>query len=184
MNPELVFDVGLHKGEDSELYLKKGFKVVAVEADPGLCAAAEIRLRQYIASGQLTIVNAAVAEKAGPLRFFKNEQISVWGTTSPRWADRNERLGKRSSVMTVEGVEFGQLLKEFGCPYYLKVDIEGSDLLCLHALTEIDTKPVHVSIESNKVSWRELLHEFELLTSLGYSKFKVVDQTKVKSPSI
>ena len=28
----LIYDVGLHKGEDSEFYLKKGFRVVAIEA--------------------------------------------------------------------------------------------------------------------------------------------------------
>ncbi len=34
--PNLIFDIGMHKGEDSEYYLKKGFDVVAFEAHPGL----------------------------------------------------------------------------------------------------------------------------------------------------
>ena len=33
----LIFDIGCHLGEDSEFYLRKGFKVVAVEANPELC---------------------------------------------------------------------------------------------------------------------------------------------------
>ena len=32
----MVFDVGMHRGEDTELYLSKGFRVVAFEANPNL----------------------------------------------------------------------------------------------------------------------------------------------------
>ncbi len=32
--PDLVFDVGAHKGEDSDFYLNLGYRVVAVEANP------------------------------------------------------------------------------------------------------------------------------------------------------
>ena len=32
----LIYDVGAHLGEDSQHYLAKGFKVVAVEANPDL----------------------------------------------------------------------------------------------------------------------------------------------------
>ena len=33
----LIFDVGCNDGQDSDFYLKKGFRVVAVEANPALC---------------------------------------------------------------------------------------------------------------------------------------------------
>ena len=33
---DLIYDVGMHKGEDTEFYLSKGFKVVGFEADPDL----------------------------------------------------------------------------------------------------------------------------------------------------
>ena len=114
------------------------------------------RLRRFVESGQVTIVNAAVAEQAGPARFFFNESDSAWGTTSPEWAARNERLGARSSEITVKGIRFQQLLEEFGIPYYLKVDIEGADMLCILALRDFSSKPKYVSIESNKTSWKGL----------------------------
>ena len=175
----MIFDVGLHEGEDSEFYLKKGFEVVAVEANPELCEKARDRLRRHVEAGQITIVNAAIAEQTGPVRFFVNEQASVWGTTSPEWAARNKRLGTWSSEITVEGIQFRRLLEAFGIPYYLKVDIEGTDLLCIRALQGFHQRPKYISIESNKTSWRGLVHEFELLKLLGYSKFKVIDQSQV-----
>ena len=41
MNPppkhlDLIYDVGMHKGEDTDYYLQKGFRVVAFEANPDL----------------------------------------------------------------------------------------------------------------------------------------------------
>ena len=40
---DLIYDVGMHKGEDTELYLKKGFRVIAFEADPDLVASARTK---------------------------------------------------------------------------------------------------------------------------------------------
>jgi len=30
----LIYDVGDHKGEDTEFYLKKGFSVIAIDSSP------------------------------------------------------------------------------------------------------------------------------------------------------
>mgnify|MGYP000904973017 FL=1 len=31
---DLIYDVGFHKGEDTRVYLREGFKVIAIEANP------------------------------------------------------------------------------------------------------------------------------------------------------
>lgn len=173
---DLIYDVGLHKGEDSEFYLKKGFRVVAIEALPALVQTATERLHGYLDNGQLVILNVAVAEKDGPLTFFENLGDSVWGTAYPEWAQRNQRLGQSSIKRTVQGMNFANILKRYGIPYYLKIDIEGADILCLEALKNFESKPKHVSIESAKTSWKLLLSEFAIFKALGYSRFKVVPQ--------
>lgn len=181
MDANLIFDVGLHRGEDSEFYLKKGFKVVGIEANAKLCDSVRERLATYVESGQLTIVNGAISDRPGPVTFYVNDHISEWGTTSKEWAARNERLGTKSFEVSVMGITFDDVLKRFGVPYFLKIDIEGADLLCLKALKASQTKPKYVSIESNKTSWPDLLAEFRLLKDLGYSKFKIVQQLDVSS---
>lgn len=72
-----VFDVGLHRGEDTRFYLAKGFDVVAVEAMPDLARRAAKELRDYVDSGQLVIENVAIAEEAGPVSFYVNP-ASEW----------------------------------------------------------------------------------------------------------
>lgn len=175
----LIFDLGLHKGEDSEFYLKKGFRVVAVEALSKLCHTASERLKSYVESGQLVIVNAAIAESDGPITFYENQKLSLWGTTRPAVARAFADLGAGSTEITVEGLTFSSLLRRFGIPYYMKIDIEGSDVLCLESLLQFKAKPKFISIESNKTSWSELLREFELLTALGYSRFKLFNQRNI-----
>ena len=36
MNNNLIFDFGFHNGDDSDFYLRKGYNIVAIEANPEL----------------------------------------------------------------------------------------------------------------------------------------------------
>ncbi len=179
MSEKLVIDVGMHKGEDTEFYLKKGFKVVAIEANKELCDLVAENLKRYIESGQLIILNTAIVQTPGPTDFYINSKVSEWGTTQKKWVERNEKMGATSVKVTVEGITFEEVLRTYGIPYYLKIDIEGNDHLCLYALKSFLKKPDYLSIESVKTSWSELVDEFKLLKSLGYDRFKVVNQYKV-----
>ncbi|WP_071192526.1 FkbM family methyltransferase [Trichormus sp. NMC-1] len=179
MDKNLIIDVGVHQGEDTEYYLKKGFRVIGIEADPQLYETTKNRLQSYINDGQLQLLNLAIAPQDGEITFYTNLNNSVWGTISPDWVKRNEIYGTQSLGITVKSSKFETILQEFGIPYYLKIDIEGADLLCVEALRHFDSKPQFLSIESDKTSWSSLLEEFKLLAELGYQKFKVINQEKI-----
>ena len=34
---KVIFDLGMHNGDDTAFYLSRGFNVVALEANPALC---------------------------------------------------------------------------------------------------------------------------------------------------
>lgn len=176
---DLIYDVGLHRGEDTEFYLRKGFRVVAIEALPALASAVCERKHDAIAEGRLVVVNAAVGDRPGRVDFYVNAN-SNWGTTSSAWAARNGRLGSPPvETITVDAVDFASVLADHGVPYYLKLDVEGADSLCLQALEAFPERPFYLSLESDKQSWAGLRQEFDLLARLGYTRFKVVPQHKV-----
>jgi FkbM family methyltransferase len=185
---DLIFDVGMHKGEDTDYYLKKGFRVVGVEANPDLAEECRRTFRAAIAEGRLTIVEAAIVEPArlstndATVAFYRNAALSVWGTTSEAWATRNLRLGASSETIQVKAVDFRDCLRAHGIPYYLKIDIEGADRVCLDSLLDFDVRPEYLSIESEKVSFRKLREEVELLVRLGYSAFQPVQQAATFAP--
>jgi len=178
MQKDLIFDVGCHKGEDTDFYLKKGYRVVAVEANPALCQEIKEKFRESLSRGELTLVEKAVAEQSGELQFYACEE-SVWGTIVPAWNERSEHLGRPAKKLRVPGIAFCELLDRFGIPYYLKVDIEGADQFCLEGLFSQTERPQYLSIESEKRDWPKLLEEFKYLCSLGYKKFKLVNQAFV-----
>jgi FkbM family methyltransferase len=181
VDDELVYDVGAHLGEDSDFYLKLGYRVVAIEANPALADSLRTRFREQIDSGRYTLIPAAIGQSAGELTFFVNDVLSVWGTADPKWALRNEQVGAKSREIRVPCTTFGKVLKEHGCPKYLKIDIEGADMFCIQDLGLTDSRPDYLSIESTKTAWSELMREFDTLEALGYSQFKVVNQRRLSA---
>jgi FkbM family methyltransferase len=177
---DLVFDVGLHRGEDSDYYLRKGYRVVAFEANPILVQDAERRFSAEIESGTMQIVEGAIDDRGREtVTFFVHPRESVWGTTDEVWATRNASRGGRSAPIEVPSVDFVQSVLEFGVPYYMKVDIEGADRTCLEALLEFENRPAYVSVESEKSDWNALEEEFDLLERLGYREFALCQQSGI-----
>ena len=179
---DLIYDVGLHKGQDTDYYLKKGFRVIAFEANPENAEFCRQKFAEAINEGRLTIVEGAITDKAKiqkrshKVKFFRNLNTSFWGSTCEEWAFRNEVMGTENEVIEVDAVDFSKCLETFGIPFYLKADIVGSETVCLKALQEFENRPDYLSIRSEKVIFSKLEGEFRLLKELGYDKFKAIQQ--------
>gem|GEM_PF-161638 len=174
----LVYDVGLHHGQDTDYYLKKGYRVVAFEADPKNAAFCRERFADAIRDGRLTIVEGAITEapRSAEVKFYRNEDHSLWGSTNEEWAARNRVMGTTNEVIRVPAVDLVECLLTYGVPHYLKADIVGSETICLRALLRFENKPDYISIRSEKLVWSNLEYEFELLRRLGYDRFKAIKQ--------
>lgn len=175
---DLVYDVGAHKGEDTAYYLAKGYRVVAFEANGELVRACEKRFADEIADGRLTLVEGAITDSDAPTVRFYRHPLSTWGTTSDEMVTRNLMVAA-SEAVDVPAVRFAEKLRETGMPSFIKIDIEGSDMICLRALLEFDHRPQSLSVESHKTDWSHIEAEFELLARLGYDRFAVVQQGDV-----
>lgn len=187
MQNHLIIDVGMHVGKDSEFYLKKGFCVVGIEANPFLVKEAKSRLKKYLSSGQMRIIETAIAEQKGEIDFYINLQHKDWSTTSKEVAMRSKKLGTNSITIKTKCLPFESILQETGIPYYLKVDIEGNEMLCLKALGNFKEKPKYVSIEMASLgALRNNPEEIFLLWDLEYRGFKIINQAlnyKLQCPS-
>jgi FkbM family methyltransferase len=186
LRDDTIYDVGLHKGEDTAFYLRKGYRVVAIEASSELVERASQRFADAVASGRLHLIHGAVAPAAAgdKIIFYQNPGQPVWGTTKAEWAGRNAQLGFPSHQTVVDRIDMADVYRCHGVPFYLKVDVEGVDRLVLEELKSFPERPQYVSLESEKVDFSELKAEMELLRSLGYTKFKVVQQQTIPGTSI
>ncbi|MFN3657015.1 MAG: FkbM family methyltransferase [Pseudolabrys sp.] len=168
----LIFDLGMNNGDDTDFYLRRGFDVVAVEANPALCDKAAQRFREAIAAGRLTILNAAISDKPGEATFFVNLDNDHWSSLDIGWAGRD---ASRCREIKVRCVTLGKLFAEFGVPHYLKIDVEGVDQAVLEQLQDARELPLYVSVEDCRFGPRYM----EILASCGYDGFKLLDQSTV-----
>jgi FkbM family methyltransferase len=178
----LIFDIGAHHGEDSEYYLKKGFKVVAFECAPNNINYLKQLFESEIETGALVLETKAVISEGGngkQVEFFVDEH-SVWGTVYFEWSSRNSRLNSTSQPILVDTIDPLEIYSKHGLPFYMKIDVEGSDIDVLRSLVvvEYQLRPKFVSVESSKVSWKSLMQEFSIFKDLGYTKFAVVQQSR------
>jgi FkbM family methyltransferase len=176
MKHDLIFDIGMHTGEDAAFYLKKGFRVVAVEANDALVEEASRRFADEIDAGRLVIHHVAIGEREGPVEFFVNDQKTDWGTTSHAFVARNEALGTTHTKIEVPCVPLQRIIEEHGVPYYAKIDIEGADHLCLAAFLDFAERPEYLSVEATLDRFDGAFGEFAHLWVLGYRRFKIVNQ--------
>jgi len=167
-----VFDIGMHIGEDTRHYLAKGYKVLAVEANPILAKQNAEKFKEAINGNQLIILNAGVAEKKGVLPFYVNHRLTEWSSFDKATGTRNNTA---FHVIDVPCVTTRSLFEQYGVPYYLKVDIEGFDHYCLHDIVP-GFKPKYVSCEAVYLEW------MEILVQKGYTKFKLLNQANDFKP--
>jgi FkbM family methyltransferase len=163
----LIFDIGMCEGDDCDFYLKKGFRVLGVEADPENYKGVAIRFASEIAEGRLTVLNKAAFSKSGEkLQFFIDREnrghsklIGEQGLP--------QRLGE---VVFVETASWDELVRVAGgVPYFCKIDVEDGEVPFLSSMSGQDI-PEFTSVEC---------HEFgpiENLYLLGYRKFRLIHQ--------
>jgi FkbM family methyltransferase len=168
----LVYDIGLHNGGDTRQYLKEGCRVIAIDANPAMCAAALAEFQRHIDTKRLTVLNCGVAHRAEKSEFWICDDVTEWSSFDREIASRN---GAKHHAVEVDCVPIQDVIARFGVPDYMKIDIEGNDKYCLDGLTK-DTSPRYISIEMDHAAGER---EIQRLYELGYRRFKVICQNNM-----
>lgn len=170
MDKKLIYDVGMHNGDDTAYYLSLGYKVLAIDASPQLVEEANVRFERYVSTHQLEVLNVGIAREQGTMDFYLNKLSSVWNSFDKSIGTRE---GADVEVIKVRTEPMANIVREKGLPYYMKIDIEGHDILCLESLMDCTERPRFISVE---VNGPELLLK---LKELGYTKFKIIHQASL-----
>ncbi|MDH4128868.1 MAG: FkbM family methyltransferase, partial [Spirochaetota bacterium] len=169
-NDKLIFDLGFHNGDDTDFYLKKGFNVVSVEANLELVKAGVKRFQKFIKDKKLILINKAVSKNKGMQNFYIHSSKSDWSSCDIKMAESD---GSQSKAVLTESISFTELCKDFGIPLYVKVDIEGCDLLVAEQLYSLKNKPKYISFETSKKDYAGI---FSWLYVSGYKNFQLINQ--------
>lgn len=178
----LVYDFGFYNGADSRSYLSAGMNVIAIEADPTLVAAAKAdpQLQTWMSSGQLKLLNTAIAPAGGgalPTKFYMNKCTQEWNSFYSSIGCRgcaapHVETPSACNEVSVKASTCAAVLQQYGVPAYFKLDIEGAETGCYAALKVLPdmVRPMFISGEVGDVSIIETFH------GLGYKSFKLVQQ--------
>jgi FkbM family methyltransferase len=143
---DLVFDLGANLGRKTKAFLALGANVVAVEPNPDCEDIIHRRCRSAVDRGLLRIVSCAAGARSGRLAFSVHKKHSnVSSGSAPFMAafDGDEVTWRK---INVEMVTLDNLIRRFGMPDFIKVDVEGMDAEVLQGLRQ---RPKFLSFEYN-----------------------------------
>jgi FkbM family methyltransferase len=155
----LIYDVGMHNGDDTDYYLRKGASVVGIEANPVLIEQLKQRFSIEIASGRLNLLGVGVGYDEGKFPFY----------VAPNNAPQSSLVPKAGyTPVQISVVKLSSIIRDYGKPDFAKIDVEHVDADILRDLRETDNIPGHVSVEAHTFSILLALH------TMGYDKYRLV----------
>ena len=134
---DLVFDIGAHVGNRTRAFAALGCRVVAVEPQPHVAALLRVLAGRV---PDVTVVEAAVADRPGRARLAVSDRTPTVSTTTEAWRDaRGQEAGfagvEWNRVIEVEATTLDALIATHGEPAFVKLDMEGGEVAALHGLT-------------------------------------------------
>ena len=143
---ELVYDVGANIGERTEAMLGVGCRVVAVEPQPECCRILRVMQKKGV---PLTIVEKACGRTAGYADLRTGSSTDVLASLSPDYMHDVAMSGRFANhawkdSFSVEVIPLNDLIRQFGMPSYIKIDVEGFES---EVLTGLNHSPQILSFE-------------------------------------
>lgn len=181
---KLVLDIGYNKG----LFAKECHRlypdclVVGIEANENLT-------RNIQNSPNLFILNALASDKSNESIDFYIEHNQTGISTASKAYTVNSRFmkgslhlppnsGNWSAPVKVRSITLDQVIKKFGKPNLIKVDVEGYEYEVLKGLSE---KQNTICFEWHEEDLKNLFDSVEHLISIGYKNFGVIGYFKNKN---
>jgi len=166
-----VYDFGMNNGDDVEYYLKKGLRVVGVEANPALADYCRARFRKQVAEETLVILNVALtsAPSSDLVPFYVHKHNHV---LSQILRPSEDALSDFEEIHVAQR-RASDIVNTYGQPYYIKIDIEHHDQVVLADLFDSNIRPPHISAESHSIE------VFCRMVAAGYTSFNLIDGPSV-----
>jgi FkbM family methyltransferase len=165
---KIIYDLGANVGSNLEYYLKKADRVVAVEANPALAEKLRIQFASAISAGQLFIEQSVISveKDVAHVPFYIHKLHSAIS----QFPKPDAAILDDFNCVLLPAKSIAAIIKQYGAPWYIKIDLEHYDAIVLKSLFENDIRPPFISAEA---------HHADILISLagigGYQAFQSVD---------
>jgi FkbM family methyltransferase len=147
--PQLIFDIGANEGYTIDAFLKTNSQIIAVEPGKRMLSALHVK---FVKNELVTIVPKAVSNCEGTAQFHAHEDAAL-NTLNVKWHEKTTDISTpESPKYLVNTTTLDILIKKYGNPDFIKIDVEGHEMEVLEGLSQTVSM---ISFEANLPDFRE-----------------------------
>lgn len=163
----LLFDIGANRGDAVVAGLARGFKVVALEAAPKIYTDLENNFKDN--PNVRTLKLAVASRDFDTVEFYECIEDGL-STLNRDWltSDTLPYHGKQFWTVPVKTITIDTLVKVYGVPDLMKIDVEGAEWEVFRGMTK---KYGSLTFEWTDVTLDEHIEQLLYLADLGYTEF-------------
>ncbi len=162
---DLFFDIGAHLGDKSKQFLDKKLQAVMVEPLPKCVEELKLRFQN---EKNIKIIQKAVGKEAGNLNLEVNSKMPTTSTMAEHWKKGRFSNEKWDKKILVDVTTLDILIKEYGIPDYIKIDVEGFEFDVLQGLSK---KAGIISFEFTSEFLDQSIKCLNYLKKINYNEF-------------
>ena len=171
----LCFDIGANLGSRTDIMLKLGARVVAVEPQHACMEKLE---KKYKGNNRVSLVKKAIGEVRGKKKLLISD-IHSMSSMSEDWINSlksSDMFFVSSSAfqwqksIDVKVITLDQLIEEYGIPDFCKIDVEGYEHKVLSGLSQ-PIKIISFEFTPTREFIKLAIDTVEQLASIGRVKF-------------
>lgn len=164
----MFFDIGANIGKWALSNVSLCDKIVAVEASPSTYQ----NLVNQCKNDKIILLNYAVCNHTGEHITFYQAQFDTLSTINKDWLTKETSRFYNTSYteITCKTITIDTLIKEYGVPELIKIDVEGGEYECITSLTQkVNLLCFEWASETNDITYKCL----DYLSTLGYNDYYI-----------
>ena len=175
---DIVYDVGANIGNRTKIFSKLASKVIAFEPQT---SCARILKNNFIGSSKVIIVQKALGKKKGIANLFLSNAKTI-SSISQNWINKVKKSGRFSDFQwnkeeKVEVVTLDSMIKEYGTPSFIKIDVVGFEYEVIQGLSE---KVNNISLEFTPEYIDSTLASLNYLSNIYNYRVNFIINDKIK----
>jgi len=173
---DLCFDVGANLGNRTDIFLKLGASVVAIEPQE-ICM--QKLWQKFGKNNRVILVQKALGDKEGEGNFFLSNAQAI-SSMSKEWINSVKASGRFSAYQWQKTVKVSittleKVIEEYGKPTFCKIDVEGFEFQVLKGLSQpiktisFEFTPEFIDSAVNSIKYLSTFGRFQFNYSVGES---------------
>jgi FkbM family methyltransferase len=172
---KIAFDIGANMGQTIDALLNNYDKIIAFEPNPSLA----MGLRNRYDNSKVIVEELGVSDK-NEVKTFNISNSHVVSTFSNDWITNSRFTGVYNwdTTIQVNTITLDDIIKKYGIPYFIKVDVEGYEYEVFQGLTLL-LEETYFAFEWAEEQYERINNTVDYLKKLGYNNFAYTYQDRL-----